>query len=205
MSTYASLTQDIQDWAEDDDSEFTAEIDNFITFAESRLFRDAPFLPIFKSTDTGTMSTSNESITLASTTRTIRAMTITISSSEVPLYQRTDSFLRDFAPTPGDTGQPKFYNRNSETTVIVAPVPDSDYAYTLLVTKQPTGLSSGNTTTWLSVNVPDILLFACMVRAMGFTKNHVKRAEWNEQYLEGLSSLQNEMGRNMSNEDTTGA
>jgi hypothetical protein len=205
MSTYASLTQDIQDWTENDDTEFTDETDNFIAFAEERIFRDAPFLPIFKGTDTGTMSSSTESITIATTTRTIRSMTITVSSSEVTLHQRLDSYLRDYAPATATTGTPKYYARTNETTVIVAPVPDSNYAYTLTVTKQPTGLSGSNTTSWLSGNMSDLLLFACMIEAMTFIKNPEGLAMWEARYGTALNSVQNEMGRNIGHESTVGA
>jgi len=205
MSTYASLTQDLQDWAENDDTEFTNETDNFIAFAESRIFRDAPFLPIYKGTDTGTMVSGTESITLTNTTRTIRSMTITVSASFVTLHQRLDSYLRDYAPATATTGIPKYYARTNETTVIVAPTPNSTYAYTLNVTKQPTALSGGNTTTWLSLRAPDLLLFACLIEAMGFLKNPESVAMWEQRYASALASLQNEMGRNIGNESTVGA
>ena len=38
--TYASLTQDIKDWMENDGTEFSNETDNFISLAEQRISRD---------------------------------------------------------------------------------------------------------------------------------------------------------------------
>jgi len=205
MVTYTTLTQDIQDWTENDDSEFTNEIPVLIALTEERIFRDAPFLPIFKGTDTGNTVSGTETITLDSTTRTIRALSITVSSAQVILHQRMDSYLRDYAPNTSTTGQPKLYARSSETAVILAPVPDAIYPYTFLVTKQPAGLTASNATTWLGTNAADLVFFACLIEAYGFMKNPEAMALWTERYGAALASLQNEMGRNITNESTAGA
>jgi hypothetical protein len=38
--TYATLTQDLKDWMENDGTEFSNETDNFISLAEQRIARD---------------------------------------------------------------------------------------------------------------------------------------------------------------------
>ena len=38
--TYATLTQDLKDWMENDGTEFSNETDNFISLAEQRISRD---------------------------------------------------------------------------------------------------------------------------------------------------------------------
>ena len=104
MSTYASLTQDVQDFAENDDTEFTQEIDGFILRAEERLFREAPFLPAFRAENTGTLSASTATLTMPTGKRTIRSFSITVSSSQVFLQQRTDTYLQDMYPNSSTTG-----------------------------------------------------------------------------------------------------
>ena len=47
--TYASLTQDIKDWMENDGTEFSNETDNFIGLAEQRIVRDIDPLIFTKS------------------------------------------------------------------------------------------------------------------------------------------------------------
>jgi hypothetical protein len=205
MSTYASLTQDIQDFAENDDTEFTTEIDGFILRAEERIFRETPFLPVFRAENTGTLTASTSTLTMPSGKRTIRSFSITVSSSEVFLQQRLDSYLKDVYSNAATEGQPKYYAEKDDTTLLVGPTPDSNYSYTIWAHEQPTGLSSGNTTTWLSSNVEDVLLFAAMVEATAFLKHPEAAAEWTARYAQALQSLQNEMGRNLGNENTVGA
>lgn len=202
MSTYASLTQDIQDFAENDDSEFTDEIDGFILRSEEKIFREAPLLSVFRAENTGTLSASTATLTMPTGKRTIRSFSITVSSSEVFLQQRTDSYLQDMYPNSSTTGQPKYYAEKDASTLLLGPTPNSNYAYTIRAREQPTGLSSGNTTTWLSSNTEDVLLFACMVEACLFLKNSEAVAAWSAQYAQALQSLQPEMGLNLSHENS---
>jgi len=205
MSTYASLTQDIQDFAENDDTEFTQEIDGFILRSEERVFREAPFLPVFRAENTGNLSSSTATLTMPTGKRTIRSFSITVSSSQVFLQQRTDTYLQDMYPNSSTTGQPKYYAERDASTLLIGPTPDSNYAYVIRAREQPTGLSSGNTTTWLSSNAEDVLLFACMIEAGLFLKHPDSVAGYTAQYAQSLQSLQAEMGLNMGHENSIGA
>tara|TARA_R110000751_G_scaffold41845_4_gene97762 strand:+ start:1068 stop:1685 length:618 start_codon:yes stop_codon:yes gene_type:complete len=204
MSTYATLTQDIQDWQEDDNSEFTSNIDNFIAMAEERIFRDVPFMPQNRFSNTGNLSSGTATLAMPSGVRNIRSISITVSSSTVVLQQRLDSYLQDAYPTSATTGQPKYYSIQSDTSLLFAPTPNSAYAYEVLAYKKPTGLSSGNTTTWLSTNAEEILLFSCLVEATGYLQQPEESAVWEARYQTALSSLQSEMMRTLGNENTVG-
>jgi hypothetical protein len=191
MSTYASLTQDIQDFAENDDTEFTTKIDTFIANSESRLFRDAPFLYAFRTSNTGNLSSGTATLAMPAGIRTIRSVSITVS-------------IRDMFPTSATTGQPKYYAIQSDTSLLFGPTPNSTYAFEVLAQEKPTGLSGENTTTWLSSNVPDVLLYACMVEACTFLQFTEGVTSWSAKYQESLSSLQSEMVRSLGNENTVG-
>ena len=55
----------------------------------------------------------------------------------------------------------------------MAPIPDATAAAGTLAinyTTRPTQLSSSNTTTWLSLNAPDVLFYACMLEVLTFQK-----------------------------------
>jgi len=204
MSTYASLTQDIQDYAENDDSEFTDEMDNFILFAEERIFSDAPLHPAFKADNTGSFVQGTATISVPDGLRTIRAFSFTASNREVFLEQRTDTYIQDYWPDSSVEGWPKFYTRENDTSIKVAPTPSTTFAYTIKAYEQPTGLSSSNMTTWLSNNKSDLLLNACMIEAMKFTKNQEGRTMWQEEYAGSLKPFLAEMARTIGNENSTG-
>jgi hypothetical protein len=55
----------------------------------------------------------------------------------------------------------------------LAPTPDANYRYRIYYNKMPVGLgtgSGGNSHTYLSNYMPQILLYACLVEAYGFLK-----------------------------------
>ena len=204
MSTYASLTQDLQDWSENDDTEFTSETDNIIALAEERIYSDVPLHPAFKATNTGSLVAGTSTLTVPTGIRSIRSFAITVSSMEVFLEQRTDMYLEDYWPNSTQRDIPKFYTRQSEIVLKMAPTPISAFAYTVNAYELPTALSSGNTSTWISTNKANLLLNASMVEAMKFMKNTEKRTEWEEDYQTALKPFLAEMVRDISNENTTG-
>jgi hypothetical protein len=57
--------------------------------------------------------------------------------------------------------------------IIMAPTPDANYLINIHGNALPTGLSSSNTTTYVSQVFPQGLLFACLVEAYGFLKGPI--------------------------------
>ena len=80
------------------------------------------------------------------------------------------------------TGLPKYYAMFGGATGLTdstsggmyfAPTPDANYRYRVYYNKMPVGLgtgSGGNSHTYLSNYMPQILLYACLVEAYGFLK-----------------------------------
>jgi hypothetical protein len=80
------------------------------------------------------------------------------------------------------TGLPKYYAMFGGATgltdstsggMYIAPTPDANYRFRIYYNKMPVGLgtgSGGNSHTYLSNYMPQILLYACLVEAYGFLK-----------------------------------
>ena len=80
------------------------------------------------------------------------------------------------------TGLPKYYAMFGGATgltdstsggMYIAPTPDANYKFRIYYNKMPVGLgtgSGGNSHTYLSNYMPQILLYACLVEAYGFLK-----------------------------------
>ena len=80
------------------------------------------------------------------------------------------------------TGLPKYYAMFGGATgltdstsggMYLAPTPDANYRFRIYYNKMPVGLgtgSGGNSHTYLSNYMPQILLYACLVEAYGFLK-----------------------------------
>ena len=59
---------------------------------------------------------------------------------------------------------------NSGSTIIVAPVPDTNYSVELHYLYRPTSLVTDTTGTWLSTNARNTLLYGSLVEAYTFLK-----------------------------------
>ena len=121
------------------------------------------------------------------------------------LQFRDTSFMSEFNPT-ATTGVPKYYSNWDETRIVIAPTPDQTYTIQLNYILKPTGLSSTNTTTYLSTEFPNGLLYACLVEAYGFLKGPVDMLQlYDKKYQEAVKGFSIEqMGRRRRDEYQAG-
>jgi len=179
--TYAELLQQIRDYTEVDSSVLTNTIcDTFIKNSEYRIFREAD-ADYSREYATSSFNSGNKYLLLPDDntdegTTTIRRALIVrsvivtnTSSNQVALDPRDDTFITEYN-AGGSTGFPKYYSMYRENAIQVAPIPDAAYAVTLDYVYTPDNLSSTNTTTYISQNAPELLLYACLVEAFAYLK-----------------------------------
>ena len=186
--TYAELIQKIRDYCEVDSNVFTATIlDGFILDAEERILREID-------------SDNNRAYATASivagqryvNTPLVTNQTLIIRSAQIIdsdgvgnptnrtfVEYRDTSYISEYNPTEAQ-GVPKYFSYWDEDTIVVAPTPDQNYTMQINYILKPTGLSSSNTTTYLSLNFPNGLLYACLVEAYGFLKGPADMIQYYE-------------------------
>lgn len=191
--TYATLIEELQKFNADDDTEFEDRLDTIIGLGETRALRDLD-LDIFDVTvETIAFSNGNPSVTKPSGWLATRALMHKSGSNLAQLLPRSYDFIVDYWPNSALTGTPLYFTEHTETTWLVAPTPSSDVsAGVCRYMKRPTGLSSGNTTTWLGTNVADLLLYACMVSSVEFLKNDERARTWAGEYATQLAKARKE-------------
>ena len=201
--SYTTLKTKIQNFIENDGSEFVASIDDIIAQAESMVFQRLPNLPCFRNTFTGTLITNTSDYTIANA-RMIRQVCITDSSNKVYLNHRIDSYLRDYWPNSSNTGTPIMYSTKSSgndgTIITIAPTPSADLAYQVDFIAPETGLSSSNTTTWVDTNAPNVLLSAALYESSAFLKAPETLQLYKTQFEEAVNLFVQEMQRNYAAE-----
>ena len=219
MTTYAELTQQILDYTETDTNVLTSTItDDFIEHAEMRLFRELD-IDVYKKNATATLTSGTAFVTLPGSTpsnfSTIRFVAIYSSSGSlgdltdnerIVLQKKESSFLSEYWPNRSSTGVPKYYANYDEDSILLAPTPNAAYTIDLEYNALPTGLSSSNTTTWISNNAPRALLYACLVEAFKFLKGPDNLTQMYEQsYNAAVKSLATEqMGQKRRDEHKDG-
>ena len=88
----------------------------------------------------------------------------------------------------------------SGTTITLAPTPNSNYSYEVEFSAPATGLSSGNTTSWLGTNAENVLLSACLYEASAFLKAPETLTLYKSQFDEAVQLMQQEMLRDYASE-----
>ncbi len=209
--TYTELKQKIRDYTEVGSSVLSDTILNgIINDAELRIFRDVD------SDNNRRYATAN----LVLNTRFIQTPdnTLVIRSAQIVdsdgtssannrdfLQWRDTSFMSEFNNLE-TTGVPKYYSWWDKNHLVFAPTPDATYTIQLNYILKDAGLSSTNTTTYLSLNFPNGLLYACLVEAYGFLKGPQDLLQLYEQkykqVVEGFSIEQ--MGRRRRDEYQSG-
>ena len=168
--TYNELITNIRNYTEVDANVFTDAVCNtFILMAENRILRDID-LDVFKLEVSGTMTSGNKFLATPSDILTHRYILMTKDNEQIFLEFRDTSYMKEYWPNASITGTPRFYSVWDQNTFYIAPTPDSSYAVELGYIRKPESLSPANPETWVSINAPEALLYACLVQAYSYTK-----------------------------------
>ena len=182
--TYATLTTAILSYTETDSNVLTSTItDDIIENAEFKILRDIP-LDAYKKQQIGSLVTGQSTINVPAKTLFVKSIQVYDSTSAATgsnsyLEKKDETYLQEYIPAETSTGKPKYYamfggaTGTSDTTsgrMIFAPVPDTTYKFKIHYETIPDGLSSSNTTTYISQYFPNGLLYACLVEAFGYLK-----------------------------------
>ena len=121
------------------------------------------------------------------------------------LEQRDTTFIDEYNKDRSDTGTPKYYANWDQNTMIFAPTPDAAYEIELWYNKTPDHLSSSNTTTWLSTNAPEVLIYGTTAEAFSYLKNPPYVQLYEQKYAQAVQNLaQTQMGRKRRDEYADG-
>jgi hypothetical protein len=206
--TYAELVQKIRDYTEVSSNVLTSTIiDGFIEDAEFRIFRDVDS-DNNRRYATSSLVAGQRYIDIPDNALVIRSAQIvdidpaTSPSTDRGLMEYRDTnFMAEYNPTDSQ-GTPKYWSYWDQNTIVFAPVPDQAYTIQLNYILKDAGLSSTNTTTYLSTYFPNGLLYASLVEAFSFLKGPTDLLQLYEgkykQAVEGFTIEQ--MGRRRRDE-----
>lgn len=120
------------------------------------------------------------------------------------LDHRIDSYLRDYWPNVATTADPEIYSTKTAApagiTITLAPTPSATLSYQADYVAPETGLSSGNTTSWVGNNAEAVLLAAALYETSAFLKAPETLSLYKAQFDEAVGLFQQEMGRNYTAE-----
>ena len=107
------------------------------------------------------------------------------------------------------TGEPKYWANWDSTTLVVAPTPNLAYTVELWYDEKPERLGNGagstSTTTFISNNAPEVLLYGVLSEAYSYLKNTQDMQLYTQKFQNALTAFSNEqMGRKRRDEYVDG-
>jgi hypothetical protein len=192
--TLAQLEADIRSYCEVDSNVFTGAIlGRFIGNVENRILYDLP-MDSDRESATGNFAVDNNTINAPAGCLFVRGVevfdsTSSITGNSVFLQKKDQTYLREYVakltgPAGGltgqdVTGQPKYYAMFGGATgttdstsggLLLAPTPDTTYAFRIYYNVQPTSLVTNTSGTYLSRYFDNGLLYGCLAEAFGYLK-----------------------------------
>jgi len=218
--TYSTLTTAIGNYTEVGTSVLSSTVtDQFIDNSELRILRDVP-IDADRKEMLGNLTASKDNVYTPAGTLFIRGIQVYESTSVATgtnswLEKKDISYLREYDTAETTTGTPKYYatsggaegtGATSSGRITIVPTPSSAFMYKIHYNARPVGLSSANTTTYLSLNFGNGLLYACLVEAYGYLKGPQDMLQLYEQkYQTEIQKFGNEqLGRRRRDDYTDG-
>ena len=93
------------------------------------------------------------------------------------------NFVQQYSIDTGANARPKYYGIYDIDNFIVGPTPDSNYTVELHYYYRPASITAGtdSTTSWLSENAPNALLYGSLVEAYTYMKGEQDMMQLYEQ------------------------
>lgn len=165
------------------DNNFAGVMGQIIDQAEGMCYRDLD-LPAVRVTDTSVSCSSGVRTIALSTTQGVLLVLETVNlltsagatssfATRVPLTPTSKAVIDTIYPsaTSSNCGQPEFFARVTDTQINLGPTPDQAYGTEVVATIRPAALSAANSSTWLSQNLPELLVAAGMIAAAGYMRD----------------------------------
>ena len=181
------------------DAAYVTILPQMITYAENRMYRDINFM--FTSTSLhgasfiltpgnrnlsfninlsannapaeGTFVVSDQINLLTDAAGNAATTTNPDDCVRTPLLPTTKEFLDAVygSSLTANRGQPQYFVPFNETLFFVGPVPDQAYPVEVVGTYRPNSLSASNTTTFISLYLPDVFIMASMIYISAYQRN----------------------------------
>jgi hypothetical protein len=167
------------------DPAFLTILPQMIVYAELRMYRDLDFLFTSGSTTAYSLTSGSRILNVAADTFPYGTLVVpeqinVLSDSDdpdtatrVPLLPTTKEFLDAVygSGAVANRGLPQYWVPFDDYTFLVGPYPDQGYTVEIVGTYRPASLSADNPTTFISLNLPDIMIMASMVYISAYQRN----------------------------------
>lgn len=203
---YSDLVAAVQEYCENAEATFVANIPTFVRQAEQRIYRSV-MLPEFRSNATAAIGPNRQYIERPSDFLSVFSLAIIDAMGKYTyLVDKDVNFIREAYPYPATTGRPKYYaifdgdSSGGQGNLILGPATDAAYEVELHYYYDPESIVTAGTT-WLGTNADTALLYGTIVEAYTFLKGDADlMSTYTARYEEALAQL-NMIGARSNRDD----
>lgn len=207
---YAALRQAIEDYTENYETSFIANIPVFVQQAEQRIYNMVQF-PSLRKNVLGTTTNGNKYLSCPDDFLAPYSLAVVHPNGEYEFLLNKDvNFMRQAYPTPTDTAFPKYYALfgptvtgsaiTNELSFILGPTPDAAYTAELHYYYYPESIVTAGTT-WLGDNFDTVLLYGSLVEAYTYMKGETDMMQlYDAKYKEAVA-LAKRLGDGLERQD----
>ena len=204
---YTQLSAAIQDYTQNYETDFVANIPTFVEQAEQRIYNNVQ-LPSLRKNVTGNCTSGNKYLACPEDYLASYSLAIIAGDGTYEYLLNKDvNFIRQAYPSPTDTGLPQYYaifgsrlDNPDELSFILGPTPDAAYSAELHYYYYPETIVTAGTS-WLGDNFDSVLLYGSLVEAYTFMKGEQDLITlYNQKYVEALALLKR-LGDGMDRQD----
>jgi hypothetical protein len=187
--TYATYVEQIATMAvvQTTDTNYLTIVPSMIDYAELRMQRDLDFLSTQIANAEYSLTTGDRTFSIpTSSFVTLQTFEVIADGGSVPLLSIGKEYIQNVYGSGSTPDVPKYfavYGGDAATTgltqqrILLGPIPDSDYEVRLTGTVRSEPLSATNTTTFISVYLPDLFIMASMIYISAYQRNFGRQSD----------------------------
>ena len=192
---YAALVQAIQDYTQNSETSFVANIPLFVEQAEERINRSI-MIPELRKNVTASTLIGNKYIARPSDFLSVFSFAVIDAAGDTTYLLGKDvSFIREAYPSSGTQAIPKYYAQfdgdasGTEGNFILGPTPDANYDVELHYYYDPESIVTSGTS-WYGENAESALLYGSLIEAYTYMKGEADLiALYTGRYKEAMGQL----------------
>lgn len=185
--TYSQYVNEIATLAVVDpaDPNFVEILPQMITYAENRIYRDLDLLSTVTSLSSYATASNGRNVTFPIndfiTVQEVNVITpagtpVPDNGTRVALLPVTKEWINYVYPNFFSADVPAYFAMLNQNTLVLGPWPNNTYTIEVVGTFRPDSLSATNTSTFVSLYLPDLMIMASMIYISAFQRNFISSA-----------------------------
>lgn len=166
--TYAELVELVQDYLEEAETSFVANIPTFVKLAEEEIYRRVQLKDLRKNS-TSLLTPSSQYLGTPTDYLSSYSLAVNNGGTYEYLIHKDVNFIREAFPSTSTTGVPRYYAEFDDDTFILGPTPDDDYTVELHYYFRPTSIVT-DSSSWVGTNAINALLFGTILQGYIYLK-----------------------------------